>query len=263
MTTPRRSVAPPAGSSLHGGPQVSIDLVDDSNFAHYMQPTGRDRANSRGSSPRRLSPRARVVLKPLPFAYDALEPVLSRELMSQHYEKHHKAHVRNLNSLNEQAEAAVVNGDHARLVELQNDIKCSGGGHLNHEFLWDTLTPVKHGGGILPARNTLLHFMLLKEYKTVEAFIAAFNAKAGIFQGSGWAWLAYSEGSFALEIHVTENHDRLADIGKHLVPLLTIDLWEHAYYWDYHQNRAEYLKRIWRVINWKKVSERLEQACYK
>lgn len=112
-------------------------------------------------------------------------------------------------------------------------IKFNGGGHLNHEFFWDNLSPVSERGGVLPTACSDLHNMLVHSFGSFDGFIAHFSANTAAVQGSGWGWLAYNKVSGDLEFRTTANQDRLCDQGAHLVPLLTIDIWEHAYYLDY------------------------------
>ena len=96
----------------------------------------------------------KAVLKPLPYALNGLEPVISENLMSFHYGKHHQTYVNNLNGLMEQADKALESGDHQKVTELSQAIKFNGGGHVNHEFFWESLAPVANGGGVAPADNT-------------------------------------------------------------------------------------------------------------
>ena len=90
--------------------------------------------------------------------------------------------------------------------------------------------------------------------------IAHFNASTAGIQGSGWGWLAYNKTTKSVEFHTTANQDRLSDKGAHLVPLLTVDVWEHAYYLDYQNARPKFLEAIWKIVNWAKISERFAAA---
>ena len=131
---------------------------------------------------------------------------------------------------------------------------------MNHEFFWDNLAPTAAGGGQRPSEDSELHKMLVRDFGSVDAFIEHFNANTAAVQGSGWGWLAFNKTAGKLEFHTTKDQDRLSDKGAHLVPLLTVDIWEHAYYLDYLNVRPNFLKEIWKVINWAKVQERLNQA---
>ena len=198
--------------------------------------------------------------KPLAYPMNGLEPVISQKLMEFHYGKHHVAYINNVNALQEQAAKALESGDTQKYVDLSQGIKFNGGGHLNHEFFWDSLAPVSNGGGVLPAAGSDLHKMLTHSFGSVENFITFFSANTAAVQGSGWGWLAYNKTSKELEFRTTANQDRLCDQGAHLVPLLTIDIWEHAYYIDYQNVRPTFMKEIWKIVNWGKVAERLAAA---
>ena len=117
---------------------------------------------------------AEVVQKPLPYALNALEPVLSERQMEIHYEKHHVAYIRNLNTLNQKAPNALANGDHTTYVDLSQAIKFNGGGHLNHEFFWESLAPVADGGGDTSKGGSVIE-MIEKDFGSVEQFKAHFN----------------------------------------------------------------------------------------
>ena len=131
---------------------------------------------------------------------------------------------------------------------------------MNHEFFWDTLAPVSQGGGALPDPGTGLHTMMTEEWGSIENFQQLFNSRTALVQGSGWGWLLYNKNTGALNYRTTSNQDTPMDISPVLVPLLTIDVWEHAYYLDYKNLRPVFLKNMWQIINWKKVAERLEAA---
>lgn len=202
---------------------------------------------------------APVEQKPLPFPIDGLEPVISKNLMEYHYGKHHATYVNNLNGLYEKATAAIDSGDTQGFVDISQAIKFNGGGHLNHEFFWESLAPVDKEGGVLPdtfKEGGLLNSAIARNFGSMDDFIAHFSANTGAVQGSGWGWLVYNKTSKDLEFRTTANQDRIADQGAHLVPLLTIDIWEHAYYIDYQNVRPNFMKEIWKIVNWKKVAER-------
>lgn len=195
-------------------------------------------------------------LPELPYSLDALEPTISAEIMNLHYNKHHATYVANLNKAIEQLAEAEQKGDVAAQIALQSAIKFNGGGHVNHSIFWTNLAPTNAGGGTSP-EGALLD-AIKQDFGSLEKFIELFSAKAVAVQGSGWAWLGYNKTSKRLEIATCDNQDPLSTKG--LVPLLGIDVWEHAYYLQYKNVRADYVKAIWNVINWKNVSERFAQA---
>ncbi|MEC7840367.1 MAG: superoxide dismutase [Chlamydiota bacterium] len=195
-------------------------------------------------------------LPKLPYELDALEPVISAEIMNLHYNKHHNAYVTNLNAALEKYEAAEKEGDVEAMIGLQSAINFNGGGHINHSIFWTNLAPQSAGGGTPPEGE--LAEAINAEFGSLDDFIAQFNAKAGPIQGSGWGWLGYNKAKSRLEIAACSNQDPL--VTKGLIPLLGIDVWEHAYYLQYKNVRPDYLKAIWSVVNWANVAERYAAA---
>jgi Fe-Mn family superoxide dismutase len=141
----------------------------------------------------------KVSLKHLPYELGALEPVVSGHLMEFHYGKHHRAYVNNLNMLNEKSSEALATGDIKKYIELANAVKFNGGGHLNHEFFWETLAPISEGGGAIPDEASDLRTMVESEWGSIQNFQDVFNAQTATVQGSGWGWLLYNKGSGLLE----------------------------------------------------------------
>ena len=195
-------------------------------------------------------------LPSLPYSLDALEPVISAEIMSLHYNKHHQTYVTNLNKALEQYETAYKNNQLPELIALESAIKFNGGGNVNHSIFWTNLAPKNEGGGVAPSGE--LAQALSSQFGSLEKFIELISAKAIAIQGSGWAWLGYNKSKNSLEITTCDNQDPL--VIKGLVPLLGIDVWEHAYYLQYKNVRADYVKAIWQIINWKNVAERFAGA---
>ncbi|KAJ3203853.1 Superoxide dismutase [Mn], mitochondrial [Entophlyctis luteolus] len=178
---------------------------------------------------------SKFLLPDLPYSPSAVSNVspatrLSRvapEIMELHHGKHHNAYVTNLNVAIEKLEDAVAKKDTAAVVQLHSAINFNYGGALQTA--------------------------LVKQFASLEDFQKQFNAAAAGVQGSGWGWLVYNKTTKALEIATTSNQD---PIVGHRVPLLGIDVWEHAYYLQYRNVRPDYLKAVWSVVNWKDVSER-------
>lgn len=195
-------------------------------------------------------------LPTLPYSLDALEPIISAEIMNLHYNKHHQTYVNNLNKALEQYAEAEKKNDLAAMIALESAIKFNGGGHVNHSIFWTNLAPQSKGGGQAPEGE--LREAINKEFGSLEKFIELMNAKTGAIQGSGWGWLGFNKAKNRLEIATCNNQDPLSTQG--LIPLLGIDVWEHAYYLQYKNVRPDYLKAIWNVINWKNVAERYAQA---
>jgi superoxide dismutase, Fe-Mn family len=198
-------------------------------------------------------------LPPLPYDFNALEPVISAEIMRLHYEKHHKTYVTNLNKALEQYQEASNKNDLAQMIALQSAIKFNGGGNVNHSIFWTNLAPKDKGGGTLP--EGALATAIQSRFGSLESFIELLSAKAVAIQGSGWGWLGYCKVKKALDIATCDNQDPLSTKG--LIPLLGIDVWEHAYYLQYKNVRADYVKSLWQVVNWKNVEERFSAAAGK
>lgn len=189
-------------------------------------------------------------LPPLPYAVEDLEPVISAEIMNLHYNKHHNGYVNNLNKALEQYEEAEKKNDLTAMIAIQPAIRFNGGGHLNHSIFWTNLAPQSQGGGAPPEGD--LAQAIEKEFGSLQTLIDQMSAKSAAVQGSGWGWLGYNKGNGRLEIATCANQDPL--LG--LVPLLGLDVWEHAYYLQYRNVRPDYLKAIWSVVNWANVAER-------
>jgi len=198
-------------------------------------------------------------LPQLPYELNALEPVINAEIMSLHYNKHHAGYVTNLNKALQQYEEAQKNNDLATQESLLSAIKFNGGGHLNHSIFWTNLAPQKNGGGGKPQGS--LEAAINKDFGSLDKMTEQLSAKSIAIQGSGWGWLGYNSSNGRLEIATCENQDPL--VIKGLVPLLGIDVWEHAYYLQYKNVRADYVKAIWSIVNWKNVQERFDVASKK
>lgn len=195
-------------------------------------------------------------LPDLPYSYDALEPVISAEIMTIHHSKHHATYVTNLNACLEKYAEAEAKKDVAAMVGLQGAIKFNGGGHVNHSIFWTNLAPTSCGGGEPPSGDLLS--AIDKSFGSVDSLIATMSAQSVAVQGSGWGWLGYDKASDSLKIATCANQDPLSTTG--LVPLLGIDVWEHAYYLQYKNVRPEYLKKIWEVVSWSNVAQRYAAA---
>ena len=195
-------------------------------------------------------------LPPLPYDFADLEPVISAEIMNLHYTKHHQGYVNNLNKALEQYAEAEAKQDLAQMVALQSAIKFNGGGNINHSIFWTNLIAEKNGGGNLEKGK--LQDAITQEFGSLDAFITDFSAKTTAIQGSGWGWLGFNKARKRIEIATCDNQDPLSTKG--LVPLLGIDVWEHAYYLQYKNVRPDYVKAIWKIINWKNVEQRFLDA---
>ena len=150
-------------------------------------------------------------------------------------------------------------GRHAHCVSplhLQPGIRFNGGGHINHSIFWTNLAPASAGGGGAPSGK--LASLIDSEFGSFEDFKAKFAAQTAAVQGSGWGWLGYDAASGRVAFKACANQDPLSTTG--LVPLLGVDVWEHAYYLQYKNVRPDYLNAIWDIVNWSNVEERLANA---
>lgn len=187
-----------------------------------------------------------IRLKPLPYTYTALEPVISEKTLKFHYDKHHKGYVDKLIML--------LGGDNFELAHVLQEHKDNkaiwnnAAQHHHHEFYWESLTADKNQA--IPEQ---LHALLIKQFETTEVFFEKIHAACvGLF-GSGWVWLTIDTSNAILCIESTTN----ADFPKHK-PLLVLDVWEHSYYLDYQNNRSGHIKAILEYLNWDKALERLQ-----
>ncbi|MBR7926790.1 superoxide dismutase [Aerococcaceae bacterium zg-ZUI334] len=193
-------------------------------------------------------------LPKLPYTYDALEPVIDAATMEIHHTKHHNAYVTNLNNAIagtefENATIEELVKEYAKLPEaIQNAVRNNGGGHYNHTLFWEQLQSA--GNSEIPAE---FEAKLVEAFGSVDAFKEKFAQAAATRFGSGWAWLVSNNG--ALEVVSTPNQDNPLTDG--LVPLLGLDVWEHAYYLNYQNRRPDYIKAFWDVVNWDVVAQRL------
>lgn len=195
-------------------------------------------------------------LPDLSYDFAALEPVISAEIMQLHYTKHHNAYVTNLNAALQKYAEAEAKEDVAAMIALQQAIRFNGGGHVNHSIFWTNLAPISKGGGGMP--SGVLATALQRDFGSVESFIEKMSAQTTAIQGSGWGWLGYSKENKKMSILACANQDPLSTQG--LIPLLGIDVWEHAYYLQYKNVRADYVKNIWNIVSWKNVEERFQLA---
>lgn len=194
-------------------------------------------------------------LPDLPYDFNALEPVISAEIMELHYTKHHKGYVTKLNSALEEYHDAESKKDVARMIALQSAIKFNGGGHINHSIFWSILSPVDQAEKT--PKGALLDD-IEKQFGSFDQFKEKFNTQTAAVQGSGWGWLGYNKNKKKVEMVSCQNQDPLSTKG--LIPLMGVDVWEHAYYLQYKNARPDYLKAIWDVLDWKKIGDRYQKA---
>lgn len=200
-------------------------------------------------------------LPDLPYPENALEPFFDTETMRLHHGKHHASYVDNLNKALEShpelssksVEELLCNLDTIP-EDIRTKIRNHGGGHYNHTLFWQILTPEPKSQ--MPAPDSTLTKAMMSAFSSPQTFQEKFSSVALAHFGSGWAWLVIDGQN--LEIVDSSNQDTPLSKGK--IPLLALDLWEHAYYLKYQNRRAEYISAWWNIINWKKVEENFSAA---
>lgn len=197
-------------------------------------------------------------LPPLPYDYDALEPVLGADAMRLHHDKHHQAYVDKLNKALAPYPELAARPIEALLRDLDSlpeairkDVRNQGGGHANHSLYWETLTP----GGADP--SGALKTAIDANFGDADGFKAKFQKVGETLFGSGWAWLV-SDPAGKLEVIGLPNQDSPLSLGK--TPLLLCDLWEHAYYPDYQNRRPDWLAAWWSIVDWSAAGQRYDEA---
>lgn len=200
------------------------------------------------------------ILPPLPYAFDALEPYIDARTMEIHYTKHHQAYVDKLNEavnkhpdLFKKSVEELLRNLQAVPADIRNDVRNQGGGHANHTLFWQLMKPKGGGepkGDLAQAIN--------KKFGSFAQFKEQFNDAAKKRFGSGWAWLVIDKSSELLIISTANQDSPLSD---GLIPLLGLDVWEHAYYLKYQNKRPDYITAWWSVVNWDKVEELYKSAC--
>lgn len=193
-------------------------------------------------------------LPALPYAYDALAPTISEEIMTLHHTKHHQTYVDKLNAaldqepaLKDQSLVELLSGLDSVPESVRKAVRNHGGGHYNHSLFWELMSPT---GGGEPVGSVAQG--IVDKWGSFEAFVEEFNTAATALFGSGWVWLTRD-----FEILSLPNQDTPMALGKG-EPLMGLDVWEHAYYLDYKNKRDEYIKNWWNVVDWGYIERRYQ-----
>lgn len=193
----------------------------------------------------------------LPYAYDALEPYIDARTMEIHYDKHHRAYFNNFIAAikGTKLDNSTIEEIFAKVSEAGDAVRNNGGGFYNHVLFWNNLSPKP--GKMSPEFEEAIN----KAFGSFEKFRELFSNAAKTRFGSGWAWL-YLTTDKKLAIGSTPNQDNpLMDVSPiRGIPLLSLDVWEHAYYLKYQNRRPEYIEAFWNVVNWEDVSRRYQEA---
>lgn len=192
-------------------------------------------------------------LPELQYDYAALEPHISARIMELHHSKHHAAYVAGANAALEQMEEARANNAFGAINKLEKDLAFHLGGHINHSIFWTNLAP---NGADRPSGE--LAAAIDEFFGSFEAFQAHFNAASLGIQGSGWGILSWDPVGSRLIIQ--QLFDQQANTAQGTIPLLQLDMWEHAFYLDYQNVKADYVKAFWNIVNWDNVAERFAAA---
>ncbi|MHB1044044.1 MAG: superoxide dismutase [Eubacteriales bacterium] len=186
-------------------------------------------------------------LPALPYAYNVLEPYYDEQTVRLHHDAHHKAYVDGLNNAGAKLAEARQKGDFALVKHWERELAFHGSGHLLHKYFWENMKP--NGGG--PATGDIA-VRINEDFGDYEAFKKQFSAAAVAVEGSGWAILCWNSDFGKLEILTAEKHQNLTQWGS--VPLLVLDVWEHAYYLKYQNKRAAWVEAWWNMVNWDDVN---------
>jgi Fe-Mn family superoxide dismutase len=192
-------------------------------------------------------------LPELPYGYDALEPHVSRELLELHHDAHHAAYVKGANDTLDKLEDARHERRFDYIGQLEKSLAFNVAGHVLHSLLWKNLTPNGNGP---PERE--LEAQLERDFGGFAAFKEQLTAAAAAVQGSGWGALSWEP--LGGRLVVEQVYDHQGNTGNATVPILVVDMWEHAYYLQYRNKKAAWLEAFWQLVNWTDVAERLAKV---
>ncbi|MBE1577710.1 superoxide dismutase [Amycolatopsis roodepoortensis] len=192
-------------------------------------------------------------LPDLPYDYPALEPYISGRIMELHHDKHHAAYVAGANAALEQLASAREAGDFAAVNLHEKNLAFNLGGHTNHSVFWENLSP---DGGGEPEGELLEAFK--EQFGSFTSFQEHFSATAAGIQGSGWAVLGWD--SIGQRMSVFQLFDQQSNVPAGIIPLFMLDMWEHAYYLDYLNVKADYIEAAWNIADWTNVAIRWDRA---
>ena len=196
---------------------------------------------------------ADYTLPDLPYDYAALEPHISAKIMELHHDKHHAAYVTGANTALQKLAEARDSGDLGNVNKLEKDLAFNLGGHINHSIFWQNLSP---DGGDKPTGE--LASAIDDGFGSFDKFVAHFTAAATGIQGSGWAVLSWDP--VGKQLIIQQLFDQQGNTALGTIPILQLDMWEHAFYLDYVNVKADYVKAFWNIANWADAQARFEAA---
>ena len=192
-------------------------------------------------------------LPELPYDYAALEPYISGEIMELHHDKHHATYVKGINTAVDQLSEMRDKEEFTFLGTLEKNLAFHLGGHVNHSVFWTNMSP---DGGDKPVGD--LAARIDADFGSFDKFRAQFEANALGVQGSGWSVLTWD--MVAQKLYIVQHFDHQGNVPICMVPLLMLDMWEHAFYLQYKNDKATFVKQWWNIVNWADVQARFEKA---
>ncbi len=248
-----RPTKPENGGSLKTITDVSGSSQNDPQMAMKRMPIGG------GLSEEWSVYSGELKFQELPYSYDALEPVIDKMTVEIHYNRHHRSYYNNFMNAIKETELTKMPIYHifAQISEFSDAVRNNSGGYFNHALYWDNLSP--KGGG--EPKGELAE-SIIKQFGSFKDFTDKFNTAAKTRFGSGWAWLSVDFTNGELFISSTANQDNplMNNAERMGVPILALDVWEHAYYLNYQNKRADYIEAFWKIVNWEMVEKRFKQA---
>lgn len=196
---------------------------------------------------------AKHELPALPYDYNALEPYIDENTLRIHHDLHHKGYVDGFNKAEEKIAEAREKGDYALIKHWERELAFNGSGHYMHSIFWTNLSP--NGGG---EPTGSIAKQIVEDFGSFEIFKAQMTAATIAVEASGWGVLAWDRTAGKLVVLQSEKHQNLTQWGA--IPILVMDVWEHAYYLKYQNRRAEFVNNLWNLINWDDINKRLVDA---
>jgi Fe-Mn family superoxide dismutase len=197
------------------------------------------------------------VFPELPYSYDALEPYIDAKTMELHYSKHHKGYFEKFIAAVKDTDASFETMENifAKITDYSSAVRNNGGGYYNHQLFWENMSPEK------TTVSGKLEKAITQSFGSLDKFKEVFGTAAKTHFGSGWAWLvAGPDGKLFVTTTANQDNPLMLDAPKQGRPLLTLDVWEHAYYLKYQNRRPEYVDQFWNIVNWKEVSRRFDNV---
>ena len=234
------------------------DLYDRANeihrqFEQYFPAVGTENEMIRANTSSNSVAIGEHSLPPLPYPYDALEPYINQEIMRLHHDKHHKGYVDGLNKAEKEMQKARMTNHFDLIKHWEREAAFHGAGHYLHTIFWNNMSPKGVG-----QPSGMLMNEINQSFGSFEKFKQHFSAAANNVEAVGWAILVWSPRSRRLEILQAEKHQNLSQWD--VVPLLVLDVWEHAYYLQYKNDRKKYIENWWKIVNWRDVENRFHEA---